>query len=50
MNFLDLEKWELASYVVTVVGLPLAILVFYWEQRRERQNEEEESKTIRRVR
>ncbi len=34
--------WELASYVVTVVGLPFAILVFMYDQRRERQNEEEE--------
>lgn len=42
MNFFDHENWELASFVVTVVGLPLAISVFYWEQRRERQNEEEE--------
>ncbi len=38
----NLEYWELASYVVTVVGLPFAIFVFYLEQRRERQNEEEE--------
>jgi len=38
----DLEWWELASYVVTVVGLPFAIVVFMMEQRRERQNEEEE--------
>ena len=30
------------SYVVTVVGLPLAIIVFLYEQRRERENEEEE--------
>src|SRR5687768_14009074 len=30
------------SYVVTVVGLPLAILVFLFEQRKERENEEEE--------
>lgn len=42
MDFFDHEKWELASFIVTVVGLPLAIVVFYWEQRRERQNEEEE--------
>ena len=34
--------WELASYVVTVVGLPLAIFVFMFDQKRERQNEEEE--------
>lgn len=39
---LDFEWWELASYVVTVVGLPFAIVVFMLEQRRERQNEEEE--------
>jgi hypothetical protein len=38
----NLETWELASYVVTVVGLPFAILVFMLEQRKERQNEEEE--------
>lgn len=30
------------SYVVTVIGLPLAILVFVYEQRKERRNEEEE--------
>lgn len=36
------EGLEAASYVVTVIGLPLAILVFIYEQRRERQNEEEE--------
>lgn len=39
---MDLESWELLSYVVTVVGLPLAIAVFVYEQRRERDNEEEE--------
>ncbi|MFZ5482922.1 MAG: hypothetical protein ACOZB0_01720 [Pseudomonadota bacterium] len=37
-----LETWELLSYVVTVVGLPFAIAVFLWEQRKERQNDEEE--------
>ncbi len=36
------QWFETASYVVTVVGLPFAIIVFIWEQRRERQNEEEE--------
>lgn len=36
-----LQSWELASYVVTVVGLPFAIIVFLLEQRRERQNDEE---------
>jgi hypothetical protein len=34
--------WELASYVVTVVALPFAIIVFMLEQKRERQNEDEE--------
>lgn len=34
--------WEMMSYVVTVVGLPFAIAVFLWEQRRERAGEEEE--------
>lgn len=42
MEIGSLESWELASYMVTVVGLPLAIGVFMLEQRRERQNEEEE--------
>jgi hypothetical protein len=37
-----LETWELLSYVVTVIGLPLAIIVFLWEQHRERVNDEEE--------
>jgi hypothetical protein len=37
----SLEIWELMSYVVTVIGLPLAIAVFLFEQRRERENEEE---------
>ena len=36
------ESFELASYVVTVVGLPFAIGVFLYEQRKERENEEEE--------
>jgi hypothetical protein len=38
---MSIETWELLSYVVTVVGLPLAIGVFAMEQRKERQNEEE---------
>lgn len=37
-----LEWSEFLSYLVTIVGLPFAILVFALEQRRERQNEEEE--------
>lgn len=39
---MDSELWEMASYVVTVIGLPLAIFVFYFEQRKERENEDEE--------
>lgn len=38
----DLETWELLSYVVTVIGLPMAIVVFIYEQRKERENEEDE--------
>ena len=37
-----METWELLSYVVTVIGLPLAIAVFIFDQRKERNNEEEE--------
>jgi hypothetical protein len=36
------DALELASFVVTVIGLPFAIGVFLLEQRRERENEEEE--------
>lgn len=36
------ETWELLSYIVTVIGLPLAILIFIYEQRKERRNEDEE--------
>lgn len=39
---MNLETWEMLSYMVTVIGLPLAILVFAYEQRKERDNEEEE--------
>lgn len=35
------DAWELASYVVTALGLPVAIVFFAWEQRKERDNEEE---------
>ena len=38
-----LEAWELMSYIVTVVGLPLAIFTFWQEQRKERENEDEET-------
>jgi hypothetical protein len=39
---MTIQTWELLSYVVTVIGLPLAILVFIYEQRKERENDEEE--------
>jgi hypothetical protein len=38
---LNLESWELTSYIVTVFGLPLGIFAFIWQQRKERENEEE---------
>jgi hypothetical protein len=37
-----IEIWELLSYIVTTIGLPLAIVVFLYEQKKERDNEEEE--------
>ena len=40
---IGLEFWELMSYVVTVVGLPLAIWTYWREQRKERENEDEET-------
>jgi hypothetical protein len=36
------ELWELLSYVVTVIFFPFALLVFIYEQRKERRNEDEE--------
>ena len=36
------DAWEFASFVVTALGLPCAIAFFAWEQRKERDNEEEE--------
>lgn len=39
---MDASAWELASYVVTVIGLPGAMAIFVYEQRRERRNEEDE--------
>lgn len=43
MDFLGISRdtWELLSFVVTAFGLPMAILVFIYEQHRERDNEEE---------
>jgi hypothetical protein len=39
---MDKDTWELWSYVVTVIALPLAIVVFWLERRKERENDEEE--------
>ena len=36
------DAWEYASFVVTALALPFAIGFFAWEQRKERDNEEEE--------
>ena len=36
------DAWEGASFIGTALGLPFAILFFAWEQRKERDNEEEE--------
>jgi hypothetical protein len=42
-----MREWlETASFLVTVIGLPFAIAVFFFEQRRERENEEEEGYQI----
>lgn len=38
-----MQRWELASYVVTALGLPLAVATFVYQQRRERDNEDEEA-------
>jgi hypothetical protein len=39
--FLDPDFWEVASFVVTVFGLPFAIFLFLYEQRKERDAEDE---------
>jgi hypothetical protein len=41
---MELKEWlELASFAVTVIGLPFAIVVFVLQQRKERENEDEEA-------
>lgn len=42
MNFTLLETFEFLSYVATVVGIPLALLTFVYQEKKERQNEQEE--------
>ena len=39
---MSIETWEMLSYIVTVIGFPMAIFVFLFEQRKERENEDEE--------
>jgi hypothetical protein len=39
---LNLETWELLSYIVTTIGLPCAIFVFLYEQKKERDSDDEE--------
>jgi len=36
------DAWEYASFVITTLALPFAIVFFAWEQRKERDNEDEE--------
>ena len=44
MNFIfNPDWWETASFVVTVVALPFAIFLFLFEQRKERDSEDEEA-------
>ena len=38
---MDIGTWELLSYIVTTIGFPSAILVFLYEQKKERDNEED---------
>jgi hypothetical protein len=38
-----LEAFELASYAVTIIGLPFGVWVFLAQQRKERENEEEQA-------
>ena len=42
MNLTTLEWWEMASYVVTVFGLPYAITLLMYDNFKERQVENEE--------
>ena len=39
---MNIETWELLSYIVTTIGFPAAIIAFLYEQKKERDNEEEE--------
>jgi hypothetical protein len=39
---MTLETWEMLSYIVTVVGLPAAIIAFLYEKKKERESQEDE--------
>ncbi len=39
---MTIETWEMLSYIMTVLGLPLALVFFLYEKRKERYAEEEE--------
>lgn len=39
--FFESGFWEVASYMVTVIAFPFAIFLFLYEQRKERDNEDE---------
>jgi hypothetical protein len=36
---LDKDTWEIASFIVTVISLPVTIATFVYQARRERANE-----------
>lgn len=42
-QLLNPDFWEVASFVVTAFGFPFAIFLFLYEQRRERDSEDEEA-------
>lgn len=37
-----METWELLSYIVTAIGFPVAIIAFLYEQKKDRDSDEEE--------
>ena len=43
MFLLDALFWEVSSYIVATLGLPFAIFLFFHEQRKERDAEDEEA-------
>jgi len=42
-RLLNPDFWEVASFIVTTLGLPFAIFLFFYEQRKERDSEDEEA-------